>query len=56
MFERLWSMSNSNPLIVKCSSCGSRVEYDIKEHCYCCKACGQETSNADVVTSILAIN
>ena len=45
-------MSNNNPLIVKCSSCGSKVEYDIKEHSYCCKACGQETSNADAVTNL----
>ncbi len=42
----------NNPIIVKCSSCGSNAEYDIKEHSYCCKACGQETPNADAVTNL----
>ena len=43
---------SENLLLVKCKSCGSKVEYDIKEHSYCCKACGQETSNADAVTNL----
>ncbi len=42
----------NNPIIVKCSSCSSNVEYDIKEHSYRCKACGQETTNADAVTRL----
>ena len=35
---------SENPLLVKCKSCGSKTEYNIKEQSYCCNACGSKTS------------
>ena len=43
---------SENPLLVKCKSCGSKTEYDIKEQSYCCPACGSKTSVVDAVTNL----
>ncbi len=43
---------SENPLLVKCKSCGSKTEYNIKEQSYCCPACGSKTSVVDAVTNL----
>ncbi len=43
---------SENPLLVKCKSCGSKTEYSIKEQCYCCPACGSNTSVVDAITNL----
>ena len=43
---------SENPLIVKCASCGSNAQYNIKEQSYCCPACGGKTSALDPVNHL----
>ena len=44
---------SKNPLIVKCTSCGSIAEYNIKEQSYCCPACGGRTQTVDSITNLV---